>query len=283
MKLLPACSYQGGKQRLAPQIVDIIFRECKIDNDTKFFDLCCGSGAFSLELVNRGIHPNNIVMIDAGCMGTFWESVAVNEFDLDFFRKKIDSLPSIENIQSYLKELSTKKPDEYMVYDYLLLQAGAFGSKQIWIENDQWQNCSFRNYWLPTETSNRKSPVNPMMPMPETLFERVKNIVDSMGGCITAHHGYVENYFDWYFNADSNTNAIIYIDPPYKNTTKYGFNIDVTNVITNVWNGIPIFISEGYEIERAIHTWLLSKGRSKGNISGEVKKKPTQEWLSLCY
>lgn len=283
MKLVPPCSYQGGKQRLAPQIVDIILDECNVNDDTKFFDLCCGSGAFSLELINRGIHPNNIVMIDAGCMGAFWQVVANKEFDLNKFKSKIDNLPSAEGIQSYLKNLSSQEPDEDMIYDYLLLQAGAFGSKQIWIEDKKWQNCSFRNYWLPTKTSNRKSPVNPMVPMPETLFKRVKNIVDNIGGCITAHHGYVENYFDWYFDVDSNTNAIIYIDPPYKNTTKYGFNIDITNVITNVWNGIPIFISEGYEIDRAVQTWLLSTGRDKGNISGEVKKKPTQEWLSLCY
>lgn len=285
MKLLPPCSYQGGKQRLASKIVDIIFQEhkYKINDDTKFFDLCCGSGAFSLELVNRGIHPNNIVMIDAGCMGAFWESIAVNEFDLDLFRKKIDDLPSIENIQPYLKNLSTQNPDENMIYNYLLLQAGAFGSKQIWIEDNKWQNCSFRNYWLPTETSNRKSPVNPMMPMPETLFERVKNIVDSIGGCITAHHGYVENYFDWYFNADSDSNAIVYIDPPYKNTTQYGFKIDITNVVSGIWNNVPIYISEGYKIDWATKSWLLSKGRTKGNISGDRLKSPTEEWLNLFY
>ena len=206
MKLLPPCSYQGGKQRLAPKIVDIIFQEHKhrINDNTKFFDLCCGSGAFSIELINRGVNPKNIIMIDSGCMGAFWQAVANDEFDLNKFKNKIDSLPSVEHIQSYLKNLSGQEPNEDMIYDYLLLQAGSFGSKQIWIKDNKWQNCSFRNYWFPTETSNRKSPVNPMMPMPETLCERVNNIVDVMGGCITAHHGYVENYFDWYFNPDSN-------------------------------------------------------------------------------
>lgn len=40
--LLPPCSYQGGKQRLAKQIVDIILQENKINDNTKFYDLCCG-------------------------------------------------------------------------------------------------------------------------------------------------------------------------------------------------------------------------------------------------
>ena len=39
------CAYQGGKQRLAKQIVDVIFEQNDINETTKFYDLCCGSGA----------------------------------------------------------------------------------------------------------------------------------------------------------------------------------------------------------------------------------------------
>ena len=35
-KLTPPCSYQGGKQRLAKQIIDIIFERNKINENTKF-------------------------------------------------------------------------------------------------------------------------------------------------------------------------------------------------------------------------------------------------------
>ena len=65
-KLIVPCSYQGGKQRLAKKIVDIIFEQNEINEDTKFYDLCCGSGAITLELINRGIHPSNITMVDRG-------------------------------------------------------------------------------------------------------------------------------------------------------------------------------------------------------------------------
>ena len=188
------CSYQGGKQRLAKQIVDIFYKENNINDDTKFFDLCCGSGAISLELINRGFNPNNITMIDNGCFGQFWQDIANGEFDLDIFKREIENLPNLENIQSYLKKLSDLPVDEdKMVYHYLLLQAGAFGSKQIWIENNKWKNNTFRSYWLPTETSNRRSPVNPMMPMPNTLYNRVEAIVEQLSGSIIASR---ESVFD---------------------------------------------------------------------------------------
>lgn len=283
-KLYPPCSYQGGKQRLAAKIVDIIFSETNVRSDTKFFDLCCGSGAFSIELFNRGVAPENIIMIDAGLMGLFWEKISSGEFNLDLFRRKIDELPDVQDIQSYLKGISSAKPnEEELVYDYLLLQAGAFGSKQIWVEDGRWKNCSFRSYWMPTETSNRKSPVNPMMPMPEVLYDRVKDIVSEMSGKITAHHGFVENYFDWYFDADSDSNAIVYVDPPYRETAKYKFSTDISNIVANIWNNIPIFISEGCEVYGAEKSWLLSSGRSKGNMNAYINKAPTQEWLSLLH
>ena len=206
------CSYQGGKQRLAKQIVDIFYAENEINDDTKFYDLCCGSGAVSLELINRGFNPNNITMIDNGCFGQFWQDIANDEFDLKKFREEIDKLPSLENIQSYLKDLSNQPiiDKDMMVYHYLLLQAGAFGSKRIWIERDRWKNNTFRNYWLPTETSNRKSPVNPMMPMPETLYSRVENIVNQIGGCIVASREDVfrtvyrldERFDSWWFRKE---------------------------------------------------------------------------------
>lgn len=277
------CSYQGGKQRLAKQIVDIFYKENNINDDTKFFDLCCGSGAISLELINRGFNPNNITMIDNGCFGQFWQDIANGEFDLDVFKREIEKLPNLENIQSYLKKLSDLPVDEdKMVYHYLLLQAGAFGSKQIWIENNKWKNNTFRSYWLPTETSNRRSPVNPMMPMPNTLYNRVESIVKQLSGSIIASR---ESVFDAVYRIDEerdkgNKNIIIYIDPPYANTTGYKETFDIYSLEGQIWSTSPIYISEGYKMQGASESYLLSVGRTKGNISGEAKKKPTEEWLN---
>ena len=283
-KLEIPCSYQGGKQRLAKQIVDIIYAENKIDDTTKFYDLCCGSGAVTLELLNRGFDPNNIVMIDNGCFGSFWQAIANDEFELDTFKNELDKLPSIEKIQNYLQELSNQIVDEdMMIYHYLMLQAGSFGSKQIWIENNKWKNNSFRNYWLPTATSSRRSPVNPMMPMPDTLYKRVENIVSQLSGLIVASK---ENVFDTLYRLDEewesgNKNIIVYIDPPYMNTTGYKDSFDIYELERRIWNNCPIYISEGFKMDGAKDTYLLSKGRTKGNISGEAKKKPVEEWLNV--
>lgn len=276
-KLVPPCSYQGGKQRLAKQIVDIIFEQNEINEYTKFYDLCCGSGAITLELINRGIHPSNMTMVDKGVYGVFWNSVANNEFDLEIFKSEIDKLPELKDIQKYLQELSNQDVDnDKLVYHYLLLQSGSFGSKQIWIENNRWKNNSFRSYWLPTETSSRRSPVNPMMPMPNTLYDRVKDIVEYLGGSINAINSDISK-IEWHFDE----NSIVYIDPPYKNTTGYGNDFDYEEFIINNWAYVNIYVSEGYKMNSVEDAILLSKGRTKGNISGDVKKKPTEEWLNI--
>lgn len=277
IKLVPPCSYQGGKQRLAKKIVDIIFEQNEINEETKFYDLCCGSGAITLELINRGIHPSNITMVDSGVYGAFWNSVANDEFDMNIFKQEIDKLPSIDKIQNYLQSLSNSEVDiDLLDYHYLLLQSGSFGSKQIWVENNKWKNNSFRSYWLPTETSSRRSPVNPMMPMPDTLYNRVKDIVDYMGGSINAVNSDISK-LEWHFDK----NSIVYIDPPYKNTTGYGFNFDYEEFIINNWAYVNIYVSEGYKMDNVEDAILLSKGRAKGSISGDIKKKPTEEWLNI--
>lgn len=281
IKLVPPCTYQGGKQRLANQIVDIFYSENNINDDTKFYDLCCGSGAVSLEMINRGFNPNNITMIDIGCWGGFWNAIANDEFDLDVFKKEIDKIPDISNIKKYLKDLSKKDiDDELEVYHYLILQSGAFGSIQIYQAEGKWKNNSFRDYWLPTETSNRRSPVNPMMPMPDTLYERTKNIVNSIGGCITASR---ESVFDALLRIDeerNNSNMIIYIDPPYMNTTGYESSFSIYDLIDSLWNVCPVYVSEGLSMNNSKSSILLSKGRNKGNMNGTLKKKPCEEWLN---
>lgn len=42
-----------------------------------------------------------------------------------------------------------------------------------------------------------------------------------------------------------------------------------------------IYLSEGYALEDAKSSILLSKSRLKGNINGNIKKKPTEEWLNI--
>ena len=275
IKLLPPCSYQGGKQRLANQICDII--EERESSDFVFYDLCCGSGAVSMEMVNRDYE---VVMVDKAPFGLFYEMIGKGIFDLSIFRSEINKLPNIEDIGQYLKDLSNQPVDNnLLVYHYLLLQAGAFGSKQIWIEKDKWCNNTFRNYWKPTATSNRKSPVNPMMPMPETLYSRVEEIILHGSEQISGHHIDIFDSFD--IIKRDNRKKVIYIDPPYLNTTGYFGTFDIFEVIEKL-KGEHIYVSEGFEFDLPnCESVVLSEGRKKGNVSGTVKKDAVREILNI--
>ncbi len=274
IELTIPCSYQGGKQRLASQIVDIIFSENNILNDdTTFYDLCSGTGAISIELVNRGIKPQQITMIDKSPFTLFYKSIGEGRFDLEKFKRYIDNLPSKEKIKSHMEKLI--KQDCYVdtEYKYILLQSASFGAKAIWIDetNKKWCTSSFRNYWLPTETSSRRSPVNPMMPMPNTLYERVVNLTKSLYG-INAINSDINNI-------KIKDKSIIYIDPPYDETSKYGYEFDYISFIKEYKSNNIIYLSEGKKLSDK--AYLLSKGRSKGGISGDRKKKANEEWLNV--
>lgn len=270
-KLQIPCSYQGGKSRLASKIVDVFFKENEIDESTHFYDLCCGSGAVSIELVNRGISPSNITMLDKSPWGLFWKMVGEETFDTNKFNDYINNIPKdISKIQNYIKELYKQPANIDTVYKFLLLQSSSFGSKAIWLKNSgEWATSSFRNYWLPTETSKRRSPVNPMMPMPNTLNSRVNNIVSHMKG-VRGIHGNIEELTKF------KNSSVIYIDPPYQNTSGYGYDFNMLNYIEKI-NNIK-YISEAVKISENAH--LLSENRLKGGISGN-RKSTNEEWLNV--
>lgn len=271
-KLTPPCAYQGGKQRLAKDIVDIVFKQNNITQETNFYDLCCGSGAVSIELINRGIHPSRITMVDIGVFGEFYNIIGNGTFDLNIFKQQLDKIPTDKNlVQQHLHSINRTPLSKNYVYEFLILQSGSFGGKQISKKNDEeWEKATFCNYWMPTATSNRRYPRNPMMPMPNTLYERVSIIVEKMRG-IKTYNCKIEDII-------IQENSIVYIDPPYKNTSGYKHNIDILEYIKTI-NNCNIYISEGVKLSD--ESICLSKGRAKGGISGNRKKKANEEWLSI--
>lgn len=277
-KILPPCTYQGAKQRVASEIVDLIFERNPIYENTKFYDLCCGTGAISLELISRGIKPENIIMLDKSSWGLFWQKIGRGEYDIEKFNKYIENIPKDRSkIQDHLKEMSKENPDIDEEYKYILLQAGAFGGKQIWKENGVWNNTSFRNYWQPTETSSRRSPVNPMMPMPETIKERMDILLDKCKG-LTCLHIDIYDFLE-YIRFRNTDNSIFYIDPPYKDTTGYGFYFDWEDFISLLFDETlaPIYVSECKKYSD--EAFLLNFKGAKGGISGNRKGK-NEEWLN---
>jgi hypothetical protein len=208
-------------------------------------------------------------MLDAGPWGKVWEVIGKGEFDLDYFKKVCDLIPKNRKlIQEFIKNISKGKVySQDVPYDFLILQAASFGSKAIWTKDDKWQNCSFRNYWLPTATSNRKSPVNPMMPMPETLFARMEQICKSMKGI----HGYNCDIFEL------KPQGTTYIDPPYLGFTAYGYNFDVLKYIKENCQEVDVYVSEGKPLSENYNQF---KSEAKGGISGE-RSQAHNEFLSF--
>ena len=278
MNLVSPCSYQGGKQRVAKEIVDYILNTTFFSKDTKFYDLCCGSGAVTVELLNRGVPPENITMCDKSSWGVFWKSIGEGIFDLNKFYKYSKAVPRDKSlIQAHIKELSKTNADVDEEYKYILLQASSFGGKQICKKDGKWQSPSFRNFWQPTETSNRRSVVNPMMPMIEELEKRVKILADNCKG-LTCHHKDIYEMLDIIEN--DKADKVIYIDPPYTNTSGYAFSFDYSDFLSKLFDVTVahIFVSEKEKIsDEAIQ---LNFSGAKGGINGNRKNK-NEEWLNV--
>jgi len=267
------CSYQGGKQRIASQIVDHLL-DAASGSNSQFYDLCCGSGAVSIELANRGIDPSRIHMLDISSWGPFWTAIGSGTFNMDVFELLLSQLPNDKrDYKAHMSSLSKLPVGDIEVELYPLLQACSFGGKQIWRNGECWMNNCFRDYWEPTVTSVRRSPANPMQPGPVELRRRIGDLVNGMRGvnCLKAD---IMTTLSSSFPKD----AVVYVDPPYKSTTKYGFSFDLSIFINRFReiNQTPLFVSEGVPLnDNAI---LLTFGGAKGGISG-VRKGKHQEWL----
>lgn len=268
------CAYQGGKQRVSAQIVDMLLDSAP-GPDSRFYDLCCGSGAVSIELVNRGIDPSRITMLDLSSWGTFWSAIGLGSFKMDTFDQILSDLPEEKReVKAHMSALSALPVLDNEAEIYPVLQAGSFGGKQIWRDGKRWANAFFRDYWEPTETSVRRSPANPMQPSPTELRRRVDALVTGMRG-VTCLNADIMTVLD----APLPANAVVYVDPPYRDTTGYAFGFDMMTFATRFReaNKAPLFVSEGTPLTE--NAFKLTFGGAKGGISG-VKKGKHQEWLS---
>lgn len=276
VQLRVPCCYQGGKQRIAGQIVDRLLSVYPEGaKNVYFYDMCCGSGAITIELLNRGVEPQQITMLDASSWGTFWKAIGEGEFDLAVFKEELDRIPKDKReIKRYMAALAneTLKGDERYVYP--ILQSCSFGGKQIWLNNGKWSNAFFRDYWEPTANSVRKSPANPMQPSPETLYKRVRELVRRGKGITCLRQNIVD-----FEIGEINEHSVVYVDPPYRGTTSYGFDFDLNAFVETFkkLNDIPLFVSEGVPL--GDHSEELAFGGAKGGISGNKPKKH-REWIT---
>ncbi|RKQ35263.1 MULTISPECIES: DNA adenine methylase [Kocuria] len=273
-KLRVACAYQGGKQRVAEQIARSLIAASP-SRDATFYDLCCGSGAISIELVNQGVRPSQIVMLDLSPWAAFWQAIGNSTFNMDVFVSILDAIPDDKRaVKAHMARIAAEPVGQYEAETYPVLQSCSFGGKQIWQHNGMWENAFFRDYWVPTATSVRRSPANPMQPSVQELRRRIEALASGMQGltCLRADIVTV-------LQIAIPKNAVIYIDPPYAQTTGYGYTFEVKSVIEGIRarNSVPIFVSEGRKLGE--NARLLTFGGAKGGISG-AKTGKHEEWLN---
>lgn len=268
------CAYQGGKQRVAAQIVDLLL-EANPSPNSHFYDLCCGSAAVSIELVKRGVDPSRISMLDVSSWGVFWSAIGSGTFNMDVFEQFLSELPSDKyDFKAHMLALSKLPVGEHEAELYPLLQACSFGGKQIWLKGNHWANACFRDFWQPTATSVRRSPANPMQPSPIELRRRIGALAQHMKGvnCLNSDIMTILGH-------PIPNDCVVYVDPPYQDTTAYAFGFDVSLFIEKFREitEAPLFVSEGVPINS--DAIMLSFGGAKGGISG-IRKGKHQEWLS---
>lgn len=274
-RLRVPCAYQGGKQRIASQIVSTMLSAASGEN-TMFYDLCCGSGAISIELVNRGVKPDHIIMLDRSSWGTFWSVIGSGQFDLGFFEGLLAAIPDDKRkVKQFMQKLASLPIQSNEAELYPVLQACSFGGKQIWKNGNRWNNAFFRDYWEPTPNSIRRSAANPMQPSPSELNRRVVSLIKEMKG-VTCFTSDIMSILEYSIPSD----AVVYVDPPYSGKTDYAFSFDIEQFIMKFQgrNAAPLFVSEGYALSE--NAEKLAFGGAKGGISG-LKSGKHEEWLSF--
>ena len=272
-RLQSPVTYQGGKSRLANEIVARIMPD--VSKVSRFYDVCCGTGAVTLAAIERGLDPLRITMIDVGLWGDFWSLVGCGTLDMEALRRVIVAVPTDpREIKDHAEYLFRCAPDvQTSVHEFLVLQAAAIGGAPIWIDKGRWvRHSGFRDYWMPTATSSRRSPVNPMMPMPNTILSRVSAVVRRALGVrvLTTDVRRALAVED---------GAVVYIDPPYRDTTGYGFlGFDVEDVACRMSANATVHVSETKPLTSVSHQ--LSVGRAKGGMTGNRRCRANEEWLS---
>ena len=218
-------------------------------------------------------------MLDVSSWGLFWQQIGNGTFQKEKWEGYCEKVPKDKNkIQNFMIELSKESAEIDESYKYLLLQSASFGGKQIWKKDDAWCNTSFRNYWQPTATSKRHSPVNPTQPSILELKNRVNEIITDCKGITCIHNDITAIYS--ILETDISSDSIIYLDPPYSKTTSYGYSFNLEEILSNLFDVTlrPIYVSEKEPI--AEESYKLNFTSKKGGISGN-KSAEREEYLNV--
>lgn len=256
----------GGKRRVAPEIARLVMKE----NPPAFFDLCAGSGAVALGVIDAGFPAGMVTMIEAGPWGLVWKAVSQGSFAIDVLKRMFEhEMPEDPKaVAAWLKlDVALRPPSPET---FLVLQAGSFGSVSVWWDGNRWRQANPehnrgynpRQYWEPGSDSKEKKPRG-------TIFNP-GNIVAMMDRICTrclgmkAVHGKIEEA-----DLSASAGTIFCMDPPYKGDSGYGVSVDVDAFIRSAPR--PLWVLEGRPLEGATHQLLAMRRGHNVNIGTSRK------------
>jgi len=228
--LAPACSYMGGKSRVARRVANLILAR----RPGTVHDLCCGSGAVSLEVVARGFDPRRLVMVEAGPWADYWAAVADGTLNLDLLRDLLGARwpGTVAAAVSYLQDEVTAMARTPEVF--LVLQAFAWSGFPAWYDEaaGRWR---VRSQFY--KCRDRRSNLNG--PRRARVLEAVGQHVRRMKGARVVRVD-VADLGAWLDPEDPD--PVYYLDPPYEGTEGYGWSLDVDEFVSRAPR--PLLVSE---------------------------------------
>ena len=267
MKIKPPATFQGAKQRLAPAIVDAMAPR----SDEPFSDLCCGSGAVTIEVASRGVPASLLGMVDDGPWGLVWEEVGAGRFSLDALRRVAAAVPDRVELQvDFLRELRQQPAHVDTSAVFLILQAGSFGGIGIFINNDRWIDRGFRTAWVSKSDPQKRT--GTMMPCADAVARRMDVLCDLLLG-VAVDRGNFCDIVD--------LEGTVYVDPPYVGTSGYGGQtVPVYEFAAFAARspGARVWVSEARPLVG--DTRRMSVGRRQGGIKGG-RNNANEEWLTM--
>ena len=252
--------YQGGKHRFAPLIVPYLLGAAP--PGAAFLDAFAGSGAIAWALINAGIEPHRITMIEGSIFGTLWAALAADTFDLDAFNREGAELTAHHDRHKgaaldWLKErIATVRtlPEALPLLPYV--QAAAFGGQQIQFREGSGFKASLYPY-----RENRVS----FAPWPEKVTARILALSahfrrygapSVIAGTVTA------SGLRAALNRLSGP-VLAYLDPPYEGTAGYSHGFAWREFLSEPVR-CPVFVSEYAEAGHSIRLTETTKGGIQG-------------------
>jgi hypothetical protein len=235
-RLVPPCGYKGGKRRWSQEIAQHVLAS----NPQLVYDIGAGSAAVSLSLVEAGLPPSQLVLVEAGPWGAYWKAAVTGKLDFErierlFFRELPDDPRKVKAWIESVADTGDTSPEVF-----LLLSAAAYGSVGVWHDGTDWRRgdagssrgYSARSYWEPGPNSRETKPRGTIF-TPEKIVERARASASALCGA-TVIHGLAEDV--------EYLPATMYIDPPYVGVSGYGFAMDMPTLLEKAKG--PVFCSE---------------------------------------